>query len=97
MSSATDVNAIYYDENLSAGLIARAAPPIKIKNVNISMPALVYDNSLEGSNEVDIDIDTTQGYADGAFIEITMDNDIFSFKTPVPLWCVLTQFLDATM
>ena len=41
VSSATDVNAIYYDENLSAGLIARAAPPIKIKNVNISMPALV--------------------------------------------------------
>ena len=65
MSSYSDPDFIYYDENLSAGLIARAAPPVKFKNVNVTQSTVLYNSLLEAANDVYIDIDTTFGYADG--------------------------------
>ena len=70
VSSYSDPDFIYYDENLSAGLIARAAPPVKFKNVNVTQSTTLYNSLLEAANDVYIDIDTTYGYTDGNFAYI---------------------------
>ena len=84
MSGITE-NAIYYDENLSAGLIARAPPPSQFSSVNVTWSSKFFDASLEASNLIYIDISTKFDYSNGAFIEVKMDNTdslkAFSFKT----------------
>lgn len=58
VSSPNEIDAIYYDENLSGGMIARAPTPVKFKNTNFSYSAVTYDTTFEAANDIFIDIDT---------------------------------------